>query len=84
MILAKKLIFAASLLPFILTQETVLGVYIFYRYSDCTSKSWPPASLTDLSYTKVFSSGNFYCNCYIDTSASSTIIGINSNVVKNS
>jgi hypothetical protein len=82
--LAKQLLLAASLLPAIHAKETVLGVYIFHRHGDRTSKSWPPASLTDLGYTEVYSSGNFYRNRYIDDSASATIFGISSNLVDNS
>jgi hypothetical protein len=80
--LAKHLL-AVSLLPAIHAKETVLGVYIFHRHGDRTSKSWPPASLTDLGYAEVYSSGNFYRNRYVDSSASDTIFGISSDLVDN-
>lgn len=81
--LAKQLLLAL-LLPLIHAEETVLGVYIFHRHGDRTSKSWPPAALTDLGYTQVYASGNFYRNRYIDADASSAIFGISTDLAKNS
>jgi len=82
--LTKELILLSSLLPFIQAAETVLGVYIFHRHGDRTTKSYPPTSLTDLGYSQVYASGNFYRSRYIDANASSPIFGIASDVVKNS
>ena len=82
--LAKQLLFLLSLVPLLNAQETVLGVYIFHRHGDRTSKSFSPTSLTDLGYAQVFSSGDFYRNRYIDSNASSPIFGISSTLVKNS
>ena len=83
--LAKQVLFLLSLLPFMQAQqETVLGVYIFHRHGDRTSKNFAPTSLTDLGYYQVFEAGNFYRNRYIDANASSPIFGISSNIVKNS
>ena len=81
---AKQLIFASFLLSVTQAQETVLGVYIFHRHGDRTSKSFSPASLTDLGYQQVWQSGNFYRNRYVDNSSSSPIFGISSKLVKNS
>jgi hypothetical protein len=81
--LAKQLLLSA-LLPLIQAQETVLGVYIFHRHGDRTSKSWPPASLTDLGYQQVYASGNFYRDRYIESNASSPIFGISPDLAKNS
>ncbi|TAQ90503.1 hypothetical protein B7494_g1192 [Chlorociboria aeruginascens] len=63
-------------------QETVLGVYIFHRHGDRTSKSFTPTVLTDLGYSQVYASGNFYRNRYIN--ASSSIYGISPDLVINS
>ena len=82
--LAKKLLFLSCLVPLLSAQETVLGVYIFHRHGDRTSKSFAPTSLTDLGYTQVYASGNFYRNRYVDANASSPIFGISSTLVKNS
>jgi hypothetical protein len=82
--LAKQLLFLSSLLPLIQTQETVLGVYIFHRHGDRTSKNFVPTTLTDLGYYQVFASGNFYRDRYIETNASSQIFGISPELVKNS
>lgn len=81
--LAKQLILASSLLS--LTEaETVLGVYIFHRHGDRTSKSFTPTVLTDLGYQQVHQSGDFYRNRYVANSSSSPIYGINPDIVKNS
>lgn len=82
--LAKQLLLLSSLVPLLNAQETVLGVYIFHRHGDRTSKSFTPTSLTDLGYAQVYASGDFYRNRYIDSNASSPIFGISSNVAKNS
>lgn len=79
---AKQLLLLSSLLPLIQAQETVLGVYIFHRHGDRTSKSFSPTSLTDLGYTQVYESGNFYRNRYVKTNASSPIYGLNPDLVK--
>ncbi|RDL36617.1 Uncharacterized protein BP5553_05969 [Venustampulla echinocandica] len=64
--------------------ETVLGVYIFHRHGDRTSKSFAPTTLTNLGYQQVYSSGEFYRARYIESNASSPIYGVSPDVVKNS
>lgn len=78
-----SLLFLSALLPLV-PAETVLGVYVFHRHGDRTSKSFAPTQLTDLGYQQVYQSGNFYRSRYIESNASSPIFGINSNLVKNS
>jgi len=80
--LAHQLVFLSSLLPLIQAQETVLGLYIFHRHGDRTSKSFPPTSLTDLGYTQVYASGDYYRNKYIDSNATSQIFGISPNLAQ--
>lgn len=74
-----------SLLPFLpvitTAAETVLGVYIFSRHGDRTSKSTPPTVLTPLGYSEIFSSGTYYRNRYISSKASSPIAGISPDLV---
>lgn len=82
--LTKQLLLLSSLVPLISGQETVLGVYIYHRHGDRTTKSYSPTVLTDLGYTQVYQSGNFYRNRYIDAGASSPIFGISSNLAVNS
>ncbi len=82
--LSKQLLAITSLLPLIQAQETVLGVYIFHRHGDRTSKSYPPTSLTDLGYQQIFQAGDFYRHRYVDANATSPIYGISSDIVKNS
>lgn len=75
-----------TLLPFALfislTQaaETVLGLYIFSRHGDRTSKAYPPTKLTDLGYNEIFSSGTWFRENYIN--GTSPINGIETNNVK--
>ncbi|KAI4120525.1 MAG: hypothetical protein LQ347_007081, partial [Umbilicaria vellea] len=64
------------------TAQTVLGVYIFSRHGDRTSKSTPPTVLTDLGYQQVFKSGTYFRNRYIADGATSQIAGIEPNLVK--
>ena len=73
-----------AIFPFVAAQETVLGVYIFHRHGDRTTKSYPPTHLTDLGYAEVFQSGSFYRSRYIDSNASIPIFGISPNLVQDS
>lgn len=82
--LAKQFLFLSSLVPLIQAQETVLGVYIFHRHGDRTSKAFSPTTLTDLGYAQVYASGDFYRSRYVDANATSPIFGIAQNLVKNS
>ena len=64
----------ALLLPITQAAETVLGLYIFSRHGDRTSKAWPPTKLTDLGYREIFSSGTWFRQNYINgTSPINTI-----------
>ncbi|WPG98681.1 Hypothetical protein R9X50_00147400 [Acrodontium crateriforme] len=67
-----------------LTNETVLGVYMFHRHGDRTAKMTPPANLTTLGYQEVYTSGNYYRGRYIAADAPYRISGINTDVVKQS
>ena len=80
--LAKQFLFLASLASLTKAEETVLGVYVFHRHGDRTSKALPPTGLTDLGYQQVYSSGDYYRNRYIDTNSASPILGISPNTVK--
>ena len=64
-----------------LTNETVLGVYMFHRHGDRTSKALAPANLTDLGYLEVFQSGEYYRSRYIDSNAPYRISGINTDLI---
>lgn len=71
-----------SLLPLTLAQENVLGVFMFHRHGDRTSKSSSPVSLTDLGYQEVYTSGQYYRSRYIASGAQLQIAGIQPNTVK--
>ncbi|KAL8789633.1 MAG: hypothetical protein Q9213_001069 [Squamulea squamosa] len=83
-------IMLSFLLPVILlpytacAAETILGVYIFSRHGDRTAKSTPPANLTNLGYSQVFTSGTYFRNRYIAANGTSRIAGVNSDIVKQS
>lgn len=72
---------ASTFIPSI-SAETVLGAYIFSRHGDRTSKSTPPTYLTDLGYSQVYSTGQYYHDRYISSSSSSKVKGIDPNIVK--
>ena len=61
--------------------ETVLGVYMFHRHGDRTAKSTPPANLTNLGYSEVYHSGQYYRNRYVAPDAPLKIAGLNSDIV---
>ena len=75
---------ALSLLSSAVSAETVLGVYMFHRHGDRTPKALAPANLTDLGYSQVYTSGDYYRSRYIDSEADHRILGINSDIVKQS
>ncbi|KAL8958636.1 MAG: hypothetical protein Q9193_004345, partial [Seirophora villosa] len=77
---------SAFLLPLLLplttsAAETVLGLYIFSRHGDRTPKSIPPARLTDLGYSQIFTSGTYFRNRYVAPDAPSRIAGVSSDLV---
>ncbi len=71
-------------LPLIQARETILGVYIFHRHGDRSTKSYPPTHLTNLGYSEVYQSGSYYRSRYADSNATSPIYGISSNIVQDS
>ncbi|KAI9714720.1 MAG: hypothetical protein M1820_000009 [Bogoriella megaspora] len=64
--------------------ETLLGAYMFHRHGDRTAKSTPPTNLTDLGYTEVYRSGQYYRSRYVASDASLKISRLNSDVVMQS
>jgi hypothetical protein len=75
---------ALSLLSSAVSAETVLGVYMFHRHGDRTPKALAPANLTDLGYSQVFTSGDYYRSRYVDSEAEHKILGMNPDIVKQS
>lgn len=73
-----------ALLPLLspATAETVLGLYVFHRHGDRTSKEWPPTSLTALGADEVFASGTYYRNRYIASNATSQVLTVSANTAK--
>ena len=64
--------------------ETILGLYIFSRHGDRTSKSAPSTVLTDLGYSQVFTSGTYFHDTYIANGSASQIHSIADSIVKQS
>lgn len=60
--------------------ETVLGVYVFHRHGDRTSKSLPPTLLTALGADQVFTSATWYRNHYVASNSTSPILDISSDL----
>ncbi|KMU82999.1 hypothetical protein CIHG_00781 [Coccidioides immitis H538.4] len=71
----------ASLLATGASAETVLGAYIFSRHGDRTSKSTLPTVLTDLGYSQVYVTGQYYRERYLSDSSGSRIKGINPDII---
>lgn len=71
-----------SFLPPLSQAESLLGVYIFSRHGDRTAKLTPPTNLTGLGYQEVFTSGSYFRDRYVNST--NKIVGINTNVVKQS
>lgn len=69
-----------SLLSLVQAQETILGAFVLHRHGDRTTKSWPPARLTDLGYSQVYEDGTWYRNRYVTGTSSS--MGLEQNIVK--
>jgi len=79
-----RLLTVASAASLVNARETVLGVYLFSRHGDRTAKSTPPANLTDLGYQEIFNSGTYFRNRYIEAGATSPLLGISPDLVKES
>lgn len=82
--LSKSFLPLAFLLPFSEAAEIILGVYIFSRHGDRSSKATPPTGLTDLGYSEVFASGTWFRDQYIANGSTSQIHNIEADVVKQS
>ncbi|CAK7205187.1 hypothetical protein SEUCBS139899_007952 [Sporothrix eucalyptigena] len=60
----------------VVADESVLGIYVFHRHGDRTSKSWPPTMLTALGADEVYASGNYFRDRYVAANASSRISAV--------
>ncbi|KAK6543984.1 hypothetical protein TWF694_000701 [Orbilia ellipsospora] len=75
MAIRSSLVFlAASVLP--VMGETILGLTVFSRHGDRTSKHYAGYSLTNLGFQQVFQSGGFYRDTYLSANSSKRILGI--------
>lgn len=64
--------------------ETILGVTVFSRHGDRTSKHYKGYSLTSLGEQQVFSVGSDYRSRYISSESDKQILGISENRVRQS
>ncbi|GAD92104.1 conserved hypothetical protein [Paecilomyces variotii No. 5] len=81
--ISSSLLLALTALPLgqLVSAEKVLGVYLFSRHGDRTSKSTPPTYLTDLGYREVHMAGGYYHDRYISASSPLQIQGISDDIV---
>ncbi|KAM3445453.1 hypothetical protein NHJ13734_000366 [Beauveria thailandica] len=71
----------AAVGPAAVSAETVLGVYVFHRHGDRTTKSYPPTSLTALGADQVHDSGTFYRGRYVAKDGSDNISTLSQDAV---
>ncbi|OAA58524.1 histidine acid phosphatase [Niveomyces insectorum RCEF 264] len=62
--------------------ESVLGLYVFHRHGDRTSKSFPPTELTALGADQVFRSGAYYRSRYVAADAPGRIAALSPDVAQ--
>ncbi|KAH7041454.1 histidine phosphatase superfamily [Microdochium trichocladiopsis] len=74
--LAKSLLITAALAPAAVVGETVLGVTVFSRHGDRTSKHYPGYTLTNLGFQQVHQVGAAYRQTYLAAGAPKQILGI--------
>ncbi|KAK6333985.1 hypothetical protein TWF696_002496 [Orbilia brochopaga] len=56
--------------------ETILGLTVFTRHGDRTSKHYAGYSLTNLGFQQNFQTGNFYRDQYLESGSPKRILGI--------
>ncbi|CAK7219890.1 hypothetical protein SBRCBS47491_004004 [Sporothrix bragantina] len=64
----------------VVADESVIGIYVFHRHGDRTSKSWPPTMLTALGADQVYASGNYFRERYVASNATSRISAVASDI----
>ncbi|KAF3767273.1 hypothetical protein M406DRAFT_321518 [Cryphonectria parasitica EP155] len=81
----KHIVYAAAVLAAFLPGETLaettLGVYIFHRHGDRTTKSWPPTVLTALGADQVYTSASWFRNRYVASNSTNPILDLSSDIV---
>ena len=60
--------------------ESVLGIYVFHRHGDRTTKSWPPTALTALGADQVYASGTYFRDRYVSANATSRIAALSADL----
>ncbi|EPS41336.1 hypothetical protein H072_4767 [Dactylellina haptotyla CBS 200.50] len=68
------ILLGASVLP--VMGETILGLTVFSRHGDRTSKHYSGYSLTNLGFQQNYQTGSFYRNLYLSSNSSKQILGI--------
>ncbi|KAJ1337203.1 lysosomal acid phosphatase [Microdochium nivale] len=74
--LTKSLLLSAVLAPAAVVGETVLGVTVFSRHGDRTSKHYPGYALTNLGFQQNHQVGEAYREIYLAANSSKHILGI--------
>ncbi|KAF3924900.1 hypothetical protein ABW21_db0206862 [Orbilia brochopaga] len=68
------LLLGSSVLP--VWGETILGLTVFSRHGDRTSKHYAGYSLTNLGFQQNFQTGSFYRDLYLESGSPKQILGI--------
>ncbi|KAF0637446.1 hypothetical protein FPSE5266_06669 [Fusarium pseudograminearum] len=71
----KSFLLTAALGPIIVLGETVLGVTVFSRHGDRTSKHYKGYTLTNLGFQQNYQVGAYYRSTYLEAGASKQILG---------
>ncbi|CAK7264420.1 hypothetical protein SEPCBS57363_001060 [Sporothrix epigloea] len=66
--------------PAVAAEESILGIYVFHRHGDRTSKSFPPTLLTALGAEQAYASGEYFRQRYVAANASSRVFNVASDI----
>ncbi len=66
--------------PGVASAETVLGIYVFHRHGDRSSKSTPPTVLTALGADQVYASGRYFRDRYVAANASAQVVSVSTDL----
>ncbi|KAF5234925.1 hypothetical protein FAUST_7356 [Fusarium austroamericanum] len=72
----KSFLLIAALAPIAVLGETVLGVTVFSRHGDRTSKHYKGYTLTNLGFQQNYQTGAYYRSIYLEAGAGKQILGI--------
>ncbi|CAK7267801.1 hypothetical protein SEPCBS119000_002736 [Sporothrix epigloea] len=68
--------------PAVVAEESILGIYVFHRHGDRTTKSYPPTVLTALGAEQAYASGEYFRQRYVADNATYRVANVASDIVK--